>query len=118
MAVMILMSSISASAKEASASLHKIYISDDVPVIEPEPEGQRKPSAPILCTIDSDSGVHLMNISNDEIVLYVIYTVDTEECVFMSNSESDFTNVLFSLRGEFRIIFRFNDYALSGFVEI
>ena len=115
---LILTFSVSSYAAQTGTILDKTDKSDEDPKQDPEPDGARKPAARIYCTIDSSTGVAISNHSNEAILSYGIFDADTDECIGVFLLESEFIDTLFSLEGEFRVVFTCEDYVLSGIVEV
>lgn len=105
-------------AAQTGTVLDKTDKSEDEPRTEPEQGGNRKPAAPIYCSIDSSSGITISRHSTDEILSYGIFDGYSEDCIGVFFSEAAFIETLFSLEGEFRVVFTYADYTLSGLVDI
>lgn len=95
---------------------HKHTI-DEIYNTDNDPEGQRKPSTPIIITISTDNGVSVPSIDKDEITSYNIYDIEGV-CLCSTSDENIFINTLFSLSGIYEIKLDTNEFSLRGWIQI
>lgn len=78
--------------------------------------GERMPQQPIVCSISNDSGISLPNYFDvSEISSFEIWNQNT--CIASFIDQKDFIDMIFSLKGEYQLIFRFKNYLLSGYIS-
>lgn len=77
----------------------------------------RIPSRPILCSISVDDGVSFDDGSNPDIISYEIKDADNNS-IAITCDEADFIQTLFSLTGEYVILFRTDQYVYYGSISI
>lgn len=76
----------------------------------------RIPGSPIPCIID-ENGVIFQMDTTPEIIGYEIY--DSESVLIYSvGDEEDFIQTLFSLSGNYTVVFRTQEYAYIGSIEL
>lgn len=80
-------------------------------------EGNRKPSRPLACTIDPDSGISFIGQETPDFILYEIYD-SGNACVGAYGDERAFIDALFSLTGEYRISLSTVYVTYSGYVVL
>ena len=79
--------------------------------------GERMPQRPIICSISNDSGISLPNYFDvSEISSFEIW--DQNNCIAAFGDQSDFINLIFSLNGEYQIVFRSPTYTLKGQISL
>ena len=101
-----------------SSVLYTIDADEDLSdLIIINPKGSRIPAAPISCRISMTEGVQISGIDTSLIEVFEIQDVNGIPLAILADEES-FIETIFSLQGEYRIIFRLNDRTLSGWVEI
>ncbi|MDE6096462.1 MAG: hypothetical protein K2G52_09770 [Muribaculaceae bacterium] len=78
--------------------------------------GERMPQQPIVCSISKDSGITIKNnFDISEISSFEIWNQNT--CIASFIDQKDFIDMIFSLKGEYQLIFRFKNYLLSGYIS-
>ncbi len=80
-------------------------------------EGNRKPSRPLACTIDPDSGISFIGQETPDFIMYEIYD-SGNICVGAYGDEAAFIDALFSLTGEYRISLSTVYVTYSGYVVL
>lgn len=84
----------------------------------PDPgRGQRMPSLPLFCTISKVGGIQISGVDNTEIVSFEILDAYGNTVAVLAD-EASFIDTLFSLKGDFRIVFRFSDHIMVGWINI
>ena len=90
----------------------------------PQPEytekdeyGERRPSRPLACTIDPDSGISFIGQETPDFILYEIYD-SGNICVGAYGDESAFIDALFSLTGEYRISLSTEEVSYTGYIVL
>ncbi len=96
----------------------KLYSSPSVSYSEQNPDENknildRMPTRPILCSISVEDGVTFDDGTNPDIISYEITDVDNNT-VAVTGDEADFIQTLFTLMGEYQILFRTDDYVYYG----
>lgn len=86
--------------------------------IENPSKGARMPQRPIMCTISRRDGVLLQSTGAGEIISYEIRTADGQTCLFVSDSEADFIEILFHMRGELLIMIQTETSTFSGYLAM
>lgn len=104
------------SSPEAEGEELVFNVSDQPNFLDPG-RGQRIPAAPVLCTISKTDGVQIAGIDNSEIESFEIRDGYGNTVAILSE-EASFVETLFSLKGEYRVIFRLSDRSLAGWIEI
>ena len=79
--------------------------------------GQRMPPSPLLCSISRVDGIQISGFENAEIVSFEILDAYGNTVALLQN-EPSFIETIFSLNGEYRILFRLNDRILTGWTII
>ncbi|MDE5886358.1 MAG: hypothetical protein K2H46_02100 [Muribaculaceae bacterium] len=83
----------------------------------PDPaHGNRMPPAPIVCLISKVDGVEIAGVANSEIVSFEILDA-YGNTVALLQDEPSFIETIFSLNGEYRIVFRLQNKILSGWIN-
>ncbi len=99
----------------------------DIPMMETPPpsdnienpsKGARLPQRPVMCTISRRDGVLLQSTGAGEIISYEIRTADGQTCLFVSDSEASFIEVLFQMQGDLLIIFQTETTIFSGYLTM
>lgn len=80
-------------------------------------EGNRKPSRPLTCTVDPDSGIEFLGQETPDFILYEIYD-SNNICVGAYGDEPEFIDALFSLTGEYRISLNTAGVSYIGYVML
>ena len=80
------------------------------------PDGNRMPPRPILCTISIEHGIEC-EIAAEETLSYEIRTEDGI-CLASFTDESDFIQMLFSVPGNYQIRFLTDDYIYTGYIAV
>ncbi|MDE6576866.1 MAG: hypothetical protein K2K58_01680 [Muribaculaceae bacterium] len=84
----------------------------------PDPNrGQRAPQVPLLCSISVTDGLRISGIDNSLIESFEIRDGYGNTIAVLSD-EASFIDIVFSLHGEYRIIFYLNDRTLSGWINV
>lgn len=91
--------------------------SDNTDIKDPS-KGARLPQRPVMCTISRTDGVLLQSTGAGEIISYEIRTADGQTCLFVSDSEADFIEVLFQMQGDLLIIFQTETTTFSGYLTM
>lgn len=91
--------------------------SDNTDIKDPS-KGARLPQRPVMCSISRTGGVQLQSAEAGEIVSYEIRTADGQTCLFVSDSESDFIEILFHMRGELLIMIQTETSTFSGYLAM
>ena len=89
--------------------------SDDRVVIDPI--GPRSTVTPLICSIDTEEGVSIPGIEVPEIVSFEIRDAYGNTVAILAD-EASFIETLFSLSGEYRLIFRLPGRTLAGWILI
>lgn len=76
------------------------------------------PQRPVICTISRRDGVLLQSTGAGEIISYEIRTADGQTCLFVSDSEASFIEVLFQMQGDLLIIFQTETTTFSGYLTV
>lgn len=84
--------------------------------IDYEDFGRRSLQKPIYCTLDSQNGVIFSKESID-ILTYSIYD-SSENCIAIFDDEFEFVSYLFTLSGEYKLVFTTPDYDLVGWIDL
>lgn len=84
---------------------------------EENDRGNRAPSRPITCTIDSASGIEFIGQETPDFILYEIYD-SNNVCTGAYGDEAEFINVLFSLTGEYFISLSTAEASYIGYVTL
>lgn len=99
----------------------------DIPMMETPPpsdnienpsKGARMPQRPVICTISRTDGILLQSTEAGEIISYEIWTADGQTCLFVSDSEASFVEILFQMQGDFLIIFQTETTTFSGYLTM
>ena len=77
----------------------------------------RCPAAPLFCTISRVDGIQISGVDNADIVSFEILDVYGNTVAVLAD-EASFIDTLFSLKGEFRIVFRLSDHIMLGWINI
>lgn len=80
-------------------------------------EGNRKPSRPLTCTVDPNSGIEFLGHETPNFILYEIYDC-SNSCVGAYGDEAEFIDALFSLTGEYRISLDTTEVSYIGYVML
>ena len=91
--------------------------SDNTDIKDPS-KGKRLPQRPVMCTISRRDGVLLQSTGAGEIISYEIRTADGQTCLFVSDSEASFIEVLFQMQGDLLIIFQTETTIFSGYLTM
>lgn len=91
--------------------------SDNTDIKDPS-KGKRLPQRRVMCTISRRDGVLLQSTGAGEIISYEIRTADGQTCLFVSDSEADFIEVLFQMQGDLLIIFQTETTTFSGYLTM
>ena len=91
--------------------------SDSGDIIEIDPKGPRCPAAPLFCSISKVGGIQISGIENADIVSFEILDAYGNTVAELAD-EASFIDTLFSLKGDFRIVFRFSDHIMVGWINI
>ncbi|MDE6008921.1 MAG: hypothetical protein K2G90_06900 [Muribaculaceae bacterium] len=84
----------------------------------PDPErGQRMPSLLLFCSISKVGGIQISGIENAEIVSFEILDA-YGNTVALLQDEPSFIETIFSLNGEYRVVFRLHNCILFGWINI
>lgn len=86
-------------------------------LLELDPKGPRIPAAPLFCTITKTEGVQITGVDNSEIEGFEIRDIYGNTIAVLSD-ESSFVDTLFTLKGEYRILFRLSNRSLAGWIQI
>ena len=78
--------------------------------------GRRSKERPLTGEITT-SGVNIPGVENSEIISFEIYDL-SGICLGIYSDETDFVNALFSLSGEFEIVFATENTTFAGIVEV
>lgn len=78
----------------------------------------RLPGRPIMCSIDSETGVSIPGVDSSEIISFEIYDESGELCFATFNNEQDFVSFLFSLEGNYVIRFVTDEKQYKGYVSL
>lgn len=90
---------------------------DEALIIVPT-KGKRLPQRPVMCTISRTDGVQLQSTESGEIISYEIWSTDGQTCLFVSDSEAYFIEVLFQMQGNLLIIFQTETTTFSGYLTM
>lgn len=85
--------------------------------IEPDEEGQRKPSRPITVSIDKTNGVTVPGYNTEDILAYEVYTVDGDPVANFADEE-DFITFIFFAEGTYEIRLQFEEVTLKGYISL
>lgn len=77
---------------------------------------RRAPLAPIFCEISQSNGVCVYGYS-ENIILYEIWDANGESCLLSFSNGKDFTDTLFTIRGDFQIRLIYYEYQLIGYIS-
>lgn len=96
----------------------KLYSSPSVSYSEQNPDENknildRMPTRSILCSISVEDGVSFDDGSNPDIISYEIKDADNNP-VAVTGNETDFIQTLFSLSGDYVVLFRTCEYIYYG----
>lgn len=106
------------SSQEAIVELNCETMSTDDD-IESFKKHQRMPPLPITCYITEDGVAFDLNgLKASDCLVFEINDPIARECVFSTSSEIIFVDKLLSMRGEFNIVFRFENTILTGYCYI
>ncbi|MBD5308807.1 MAG: hypothetical protein HDS10_00025 [Bacteroides sp.] len=72
------------------------------------------PAVHVFCTISKTHGVQIAGVDNSEIENFKIWDIT----VAVLSDEASFIETLFSLKGEYRIVFRLSNRSLAGWIVI
>ena len=112
----LLLANFSMMAEDVTLPLKGSNNSDDPEL--PNPNRHRMPGKQIMCTIDSEKGVYIEGVPTSEIMSFDIYDESGELCFASYNNEEEFVGFLFSLEGEYVILFVTTDKTYSGFISL
>ncbi|MDE6717975.1 MAG: hypothetical protein K2J70_07275 [Muribaculaceae bacterium] len=87
---------------------------DEIP--ETPVKGDRTPSMRIPVTISMD-WVEISGVDSNDILTYGIYDLDGG-CMGIFNDAPSFTDIFFSLSGEYELRFTTDEYLYIGYVEL
>lgn len=79
--------------------------------------GRREAPIPILCYIDENTGISFSSDLNLECITFEIQD-KSGNIVGIFVDEFDFIEVLFSLQGEYKLVFTTPDYYLTGWITL
>lgn len=89
---------------------------DDGKIYPPE-KGKRIPPRPVWCEISQSTGVLIGGISREsEIISYEIKDAGNDNSIAILCDEFSFMDVLFSLKGEYKIVFMTVASTFQGYV--
>ena len=77
----------------------------------------RLPSQHVLCVISMETGISIPGMDSSEIVGYEIRDASGNTVAILAD-EASFIETLFSLSGEYRLIFRLPGRTLAGWINI
>lgn len=77
----------------------------------------RMPTRPVLCNISVEDGVTFCDGSGPDIISYEIKDADNNP-VAVTSDEADFVQTLFSLSGDFVVLFCTDEYVYYGHVNL
>ena len=81
------------------------------------PKKEKCPAAPLFCSISKVGGIQISGIENADIVSFEILDAYGNTVAELAD-EASFIDTLFSLKGDFRIVFRFSDHIMVGWINI
>ncbi|MDE6793074.1 MAG: hypothetical protein K2J48_08340 [Muribaculaceae bacterium] len=90
--------------------------SDEEPTTPLIPNKERCPAAPLFCSISKVGGIQISGIDSAEIVCFEILDA-YGHTVALLQDEPSFIETIFSLNGEYRIVFRLQNKILSGWIN-
>ncbi len=71
----------------------------------------------LTCTVSRENGVEISG-TTDEIISYEIWDATGTVCIAYFTNEEEFVEYLFSLNGDFQLVFFFEDYTLTGEITV
>lgn len=71
----------------------------------------------LTCTIGEENGVEISG-TTDEIIAYEIWDATGSVCIGYFTDEEEFVEYLFSLNGDFQLVFYFENYTLEGEITV
>lgn len=90
---------------------------DSGDVNDDKQRGERMLQQSVSCSISSNSGITIKsNFDISEISSFEIWNPNT--CIAAFGDQSDLINLIFSLQGEYKIVFRFSNYSLVGQISL
>ena len=112
------MEALNALPQNTAISIHLVKIQDEEPEneIPTHPIGRRSKRIPLSGEITS-SGVSIPGVEISDIISFEIYD-PSGICLGIYSDEMDFVNALFSLSGEFEIVFVTENTTFAGIVEV
>lgn len=81
------------------------------------PDGNRMPPRPILCSISIEYGIEC-EVTPEDILSYEIWSEDSTVCIATFADETDFVQQLFALPGAYQIRFLTAYYIYIGYISI
>lgn len=82
-----------------------------------DPPIHRSPADAYICSITPENGVEISG-TTDEIISYEIWDATGTVCIAYFTNEEEFVEYLFSLNGDFQLVFFFEDYTLTGEITV
>lgn len=94
--------------KQENHSIRRIKVNED-------DKGNR--FVAVTCTVSQENGVEISG-TTDEIISYEIWDATGTVCIAYFTNEEEFVEYLFSLNGDFQLVFFFEDYTLIGEITV
>lgn len=92
--------------------------SDEEPKLTPFfPRKERCPAVPLFCSISRVDGIQISGVDNADIVSFEILDAYGNTIALLQD-EPSFIETIFSLNGEYRVVFRLNNQTLTGWIMI
>ncbi|MDE5976798.1 MAG: hypothetical protein K2G69_09635, partial [Muribaculaceae bacterium] len=91
--------------------------SDDDWYVEPDPSRKKTPSAPVMVNVSAKDGLSIPGVDSSEILSFEIRDAYGNTVAILTDEDS-FIETLFSLSGEYRLIFRLPGRTLAGWICI
>lgn len=109
-----------ADSKIHNVIMSKISIAEDPGEVRDNQNRRRIPMCPVECLITEQNGISFASssLSVSDIIAFEICDSETEVCVMSFYDEDTFVENLFSLSGDFQLIFKTKNYKLIGYVSM
>ena len=91
--------------------------SDDDWYVEPDPSRKKTPSAPVMVNVCAKDGLSIPGVDSSEILSFEIRDAYGNTVAILTDEDS-FIATLFSLSGEYRLLFRLPGRTLAGWILI
>ena len=117
MLLLVFSGDISSLASPKSISFHLVRVAEEEPYVPDLSSGRHRSNRRPLSGEITSSGVSIPGVEISDIISFEIYD-PSGICLGIYSDEMDFVNALFSLNGEYEIVFVTENTTFAGIIEI